>query len=436
MKTTTVNVGVIGLGTVGSGMVQTLQANAATVRQRSGADIVIRRVVEIDRSRVKKLGLPAECCSSDYHAVLDDPDIQVVVELVGGTTVAREIVMGALRSGRHVVTANKALLAKHWNEIFTLANKRRCAVGFEASVMAGVPIMRSLREGLAGNLIQSMHCILNGTTNFVLTRMSEMNEEYDHAIAEARARGYCEADASLDTEGFDAAQKLSILGSIAQGKWLPPDAVHRQGISQVERRDLEDAKQYFGYVMKPLAVYKRRPEGIEAHVAPTFVPLTHPLATMRYEYNAALIQADKAGLVMLAGKGAGSMPAASGVVSDVIAIARAIAQGAEPSTMIPLPPVADRCRVRPIEQTSSKFYLRFSVLDSPGVLSFISGALGRRKVSIATLHQRLRAEKGAVPILMITHEARIGDLRKALDEIDANRKVVKRKTIAYRIEEE
>ena len=435
MRDSRIGIGVIGLGTVGASVVRVLRRNRALVRERCGVGVEVRRAVDLDRKRLRAVGLAPKCLGSDFHAVLADPEVQIVVELIGGVGAAREVVLGALRAGKHVVTANKALLAAHWQEIFSLAQERRCAVGFEASVMAGVPVIRSIEEGLAGNVIPSLLGILNGTSNFILTRMASRGMEFSRALGEARRNGLCEANASLDIDGHDAAQKLAILGSLAMGKWLPPAEVHREGIGGIEREHLVEAQEQFGYVLRPLAIFKHAGARVEARVHPTFVPKAHPLASVEDEFNAILITAETAGSVLLVGKGAGAKPAASGVISDVIGLARAIHQGGHEGMLVPLRPTRERVRVAPIEEVESKFYLRFSVIDRPGVLSYITGVLGKNHVSIATCHQRGRSEHGAVPVIIITHRAREGAVRKALAETDSATRIVKRKTIAIRIEE-
>ncbi len=430
-----VKIGVVGLGTVGAGLIKALRKSRRIVRERCGVEVVLAMAAELDSRRARASGLPPGRVTSDYRRIIEDPAIHVVVELIGGTEVARDVVLGALRAGKHVVTANKALLAKHWRRIFSMANRRRCAVGFEASVMAGVPVIRTLEEGLSGNSVRSLTGILNGTSNFILTRMANRGMEFDRALREARRRGLCEADASLDVDGCDAAQKLAILGSIALGKWLSPAAVHREGIGHIERFDLAEARQEYGYVLRPLAILKRGAQGVEARVHPTFVPTSHPLAGIKDEFNAVLINADTAGPVTLSGKGAGEKPAASGVLSDVIDVVRTVAQEGASSALVRPVPAPDRLRVMPMQDVETKYYLRFSVVDRPGVLSFIAGALGRGNVSIARCHQRGRSERGSVPLFVITHQAREGAVRKALREIDSARSVVKRKTVLIRIEE-
>jgi len=429
-----INLGIAGLGTVGAGVVRQLRRNRGIIRRQAGVDIRIALVAELDKRRMDALRIPQARRARDMQELVNRPDIQIVVELIGGTGAAKTVVMKALASGKHVVTANKALLAKEWRRVFTLAHKHRCAVGFESSVMAGVPVIRGLAAGLAGNAVQSVFGILNGTSNYILSGMAESGSDFRSVLAEAQRLGLCEADASLDIEGHDAAQKLAILASIATGKWLPPGRVFREGIAHIERADIVEARDEFDYVLRPLAICKSGKDGVEARVHPTFVPATHPLATVGSEFNAALINTDTAGPITLMGKGAGQGPAASGVVSDIIALARALRgeDGRVPES--PEPPT-EMLSVLPMESVESKFYLRFSVIDKPGVLSSISGVLGANNVSIASCHQRGRSKTGSVAIVMVTHEAREGDVRKALRRINRKRKIVKRRTVAIRIEE-
>ena len=435
MKTGKIKIGIVGLGTVGRGVVRSLKEHRDLIRARCGADWEIARAADVNRKALKASGVSAKRCTTSYRDVLNDPEIRIVVELVGGTRVARTVVEGALKAGKHVVTANKALLATRWRSVLRLANRNRCALGFESSVMAGVPVLRGIRHGLAGNRIQGLLGILNGTSNFIVTRMTELREEFAAALADARRLGFAEANASLDVDGHDAAQKLSILGSIAFGKWLPPEKIHREGLGGIELDDLTEAAREFSYVLRPLAVLKRRGDAVEARVHPTFVPTHHPLAAVEHEFNAVLVQADTAGPVTFTGRGAGMGLAASGVVSDLIAVASALNGGGEEGLPVPPRPEPGQLKIVPMKDVECKFYLRFSVIDQPNVLSRISGALGRRNVSIASCHQRGRSEKGSVPVVLITHKAPEGALRNALRAIDNMRGIVRKKTVAIRIEE-
>ncbi|HRU04737.1 MAG TPA: homoserine dehydrogenase [Candidatus Brocadiia bacterium] len=430
MPRDSIKVGVVGCGVVGAGVVKMLRRKRAAIRQMSGADIEIVRAVDKDPKRLASLDLPKSCLSADMSAVLEDPDIRVVVELIGGKGAARELVFAALSRGKNVVTANKALLSAFWPQIFTLSRKTGARIQFEASVMAGVPIIRGLHEGLVGNTVTSMTGILNGTTNFILTRMSQRGLHFAKAVEEARKRGLCEADPTLDVDGFDAAHKLAILGSLASGRWLPPEAVHTEGIRHIEPCDIAWGRQELGCDLKLLAIYKRQGSQVDARVHPAFVPSGHPLAAVRDEFNAAYIESDAAGPVMLYGKGAGQMPAASGVVSDVIALA---VEGAGAHARIPAGFEKDPIRPIPLEDVESHFYLRFSTVDRPGVLAAITGALGAQSVSLATCVQRGRAAQGPVAIVVTTHRCREGALRKALEKIDSMKDIICRKTILIRM---
>lgn len=428
-----IGIGIAGLGTVGAGVVRQLRRNRGLIHRQAGIAIRIVKVAELDKRRMDELRIPAKCRARSLDELVTDPEVQIVAEIIGGTGVAKDLTLKALRAGKHVVTANKALLAKHWQRLFGLAHKQGCAIGFESSVMAGVPVIRSLARGLAGNAVQSVLGILNGTTNYILTRMSECGDEFSAALAEAQRLGLCEANPSLDIDGHDPAQKLSILASIATGKWLPPAKILREGIRHIEQADIAEAREAFGYVLRPLAIFKVGKNGVEARVHPTFVPSRHPLANVSSEFNAALINTDTAGPIMLTGRGAGERPAASGVVSDIIALASALA--ADRGVPVPFAPSAEKLKVLPVDEVESKFYLRFTVIDKPGVLSTISGVLGKDNVSIATCHQPLRSRTGSVPIVMVTHKAREGNIRQALARIDRRRKIVRHSTVAIRIEE-
>jgi homoserine dehydrogenase len=300
--------------------------------------------------------------------------------------------------------------------------------------MAGVPIVRTLHDGLAGNTVHSMRGILNGTTNFILTRMARRSMDFSRAVAEAQKRGLCEADPTLDVDGLDAAHKLSILASLASGRWLPPSSIHTEGIRQVERDDIMFGREEFGCDLKLLAIYKRRGTRAEARVHPTFIALDHPLAAVQEEYNAIHLETDTAGPVMLYGKGAGGLPAASGVISDVITLAKAVAGG----STVPGGPRLEGAQPLPLismDEIESRFYIRFSVADRPGVLSAIAGALGREGVSIASCHQRGRSDQGPVAVVMTTHPTREGAFRAAIARVDGLKSIVRKPTVAIRIED-
>jgi homoserine dehydrogenase len=429
-----VKIAVVGLGTVGTGLIRTLQENRATIRARCGVDLELRSVCVRSLRKKRAVTLRPGILTTDRRAVLDDPQVDIVVELVGGTGAAAEIVMGALQRGKHVVTANKALLAERWTELFSLARRRGCGIQFEASVMAGVPVVRVLNEGLAGNAVESMLGVLNGTTNYILTRIAADGMDYRAALRQARARGICEADPRLDVQGVDAAYKLSILGSIALGQWLPPGSVHREGITHLEAKDIRYARELFSYHPKLLAIFKHKNRRVEARVHPAFVPVSHPLAAVVDEYNAVYITARPVGSIMLYGRGAGALSAASAVASDIIHLARAVSSGVSGRILTPVAFSGKAATPVPIEEVRSKYYMRFTVADRPGVLSRISGAFGQEGVSIESVYQpRVRGE--GADIVMVTHEAQDGAVKRACGRLVRMRDIVRRSPAVVRIEE-
>ncbi len=430
-----INVGLIGFGTVGEGVVRLLTERPELLSRRLGVPLVLKRVADIDPARPRKLSLPPGVFTDRNQDILDDPEIDIVVELIGGTTAARDLVLAAISRGKHVVTANKALLALHGNELFAAAAASQVEVAFEASVCGGIPIILALRQGLAANRIQEMLGILNGTANYILTRMSEEGSSFDQALQEAQARGYAEADPTLDVEGVDAAHKLAILMALAYGARVDFEAVSVEGISGLEPLDLQFARE-FGYVIKLLAITRNSDGALEARVHPTLIPRDHMLANVGGAMNAVYITGDAVGPILLYGQGAGMMPTASAVVSDILDLARNLSLGLKRR----VPPLGagnaleTRRPIKPLEEVVTNYYFRFAALDRPGVLSQISGVLGRHHISIAAVIQKGREVRGAVPIVMITHEAREADVRQALKEIDAL-PVVSPPTIMYRIED-
>ena len=427
-------IGVVGLGTVGAALVESLQANADIIRADVGAEVVIARIAEKDATRRKGIHAPDAVLSSDWRDLVADLDIDIVVELMGGTNAARDLVLASLRAGKHVVTANKALMASHWTEVLTEAHKAERSVGFEASVMAGVPVIHVLQSGLSGHRISAISGILNGTSNFILTRIGENGVDRRQALKEAREKGFCEADPSLDLEGFDAAQKLSILGSLVLHRWLPPQDIHREGIGNLEKEDLLEARNSFGYVLKPLAILKRRATGVEARVQPTFLDKRSPLAEVSREFNALLIESDAAGPITLIGKGAGGAPAASGVLADVVEIARR-ARHAGAGAGVPRLPRPEPVHVLPYAQLESRFFLRFTVCDRPGVLSRIFRHLSSERISIANSEIRNTPDGATGLVYAATYRTHAKAVRKALAVIDAQPALVKRKTLMVPIQE-
>ncbi|MFU8856138.1 MAG: homoserine dehydrogenase [Deferrisomatales bacterium] len=414
-----VGVGVIGIGTVGAGVVQLLQENAGEIERRLGARLRLVRVADKDLETDRGVPMDPAMLTSDADEVLDDPRIAIVVELIGGYEPAKGFLLRAMANGKHVVTANKALLAVHGDEIFEAARVAGVDVGFEASVGGGIPILRAVREGMAGNRIRSVLGILNGTTNYILTEMKDRGEAFERVLREAQKLGYAEADPTFDVEGVDAAHKLTILATLAFGCRVPFSAVFTEGISRIAPQDLEYAED-FGYDVKLLAIAKREGKRVEVRVHPTMIPSSHMLADVRGVYNAVYVDADFLGPSLYYGQGAGRRATASAVVGDIVELARNVLQG----TAWRAPPRAfqedalEPARIKPIQDVVCQYYLRFTALDKPGVLSRISGILGECGISIESVVQKGRDAGQAVPLVFMTHEAREADVRQALGEID------------------
>lgn len=426
------NVGLIGWGTVGCGVIEILQSHRQEIKRKLGYELVLKRVADIDLERPRPVNPPRELLTRNATDIIEDPDIDVVVELIGGLEPARTFIMRALERGKHVVTANKALLAHHGNELFDFARKQNRIIAYEASVAGGIPFIKSLREGLAANNIDMVFGILNGTANFILTRMRESGLAFQEALKEAQDLGYAEADPTLDVEGIDTAHKLAITAAIAFNMPIVFDSIYVEGISGVDPLDIQFGEE-FGYVLKLLAIARLSEGRVELRVHPTFIPSNHVLAGVRGAYNAVYVHGDAVGHVMLYGLGAGMMPTGSAVVADLMDLARDIAQG----THCRLPALGSyelrQIPVKPMDEVVTCYYFRFSAVDQPGVLSKISGILGENNISISAVIQKGRHIGGAVPIVMVTHEALESSVRRALERID-KLDVVRAKTQLIRIE--
>ncbi len=414
-----VGVGIIGIGTVGAGVVQVLQENAAEIERRLGARLRVVRVADKDIETDRGVPIDRAVLTTDADEVLADPEVQIVVELIGGYEPAKGFLLQAIANAKHVVTANKALLAVHGDQVFEAARDAGVDIGFEASVGGGIPILRAVREGMAANRIRSVLGILNGTTNYILTEMKERGEAFERVLREAQKLGYAEADPTVDVEGVDAAHKLTILATMAFGCRVPFAAVYTEGISRITPQDIEYAEE-FGYDVKLLAIAKRDGKRVEVRVHPTMIPSSHMLADVRGVYNAVYVDADFLGPSLYYGQGAGRRATASAVVGDIIELARNVLRGAGGR----VPPRAfqeealSAAEIKPIEEVVCQYYLRFTALDKPGVLSRISGILGECGISIESVVQKGRDAGQAVPLVFMTHEAREADVRRALGEID------------------
>lgn len=429
-----IGVGIIGFGTVGTGVAKILLNSAALITRRVGVSIELVRVADLDITRDRGVALAPGVLTTDVKQVLTDPNVDIVIELIGGYDMAKRVMLDAIAAGKHVVTANKALLALHGEEIFQAATSMGVELGFEASVGGGIPVIRALTEGLAANRIESIYGIINGTSNYILSRMTHEGHSFQEVLQDAQRAGYAEADPTFDVAGIDSAHKLAILACLAYGMPVNFKEVYTEGITNITPIDIAYAKQ-FGYTIKLLGIAKLMDGEIEARVHPTMLPSTSPIAQVEDVYNAIQLVGDAVGDVVLYGRGAGSMPTGSAVVSDIIAIARNVIKGS-----IGRVPVASfqqdqrrPLRLRPMEEISSLYYLRFTVVDRPSVLAQIAGELGRCGISISSMVQQGRCEGQTVPVVIKTHSAKERDVQTALREI--NRKpFVSEPTMLIRVE--
>jgi homoserine dehydrogenase len=425
-----VKVGMLGLGTVGSGVYELLRRNGELIQRRSGLCVEVVKAVDVDASKKKQLGVPDRVFSKDVSDVLDDGEIQIVVELIGGTKAARDLTLRAIGRGKHVVTANKALLAEHLGEIFGAALEHEVELGYEASVGGGIPIIKTIREALVGNVVRRVMGILNGTTNFILTKMTREGLDFQSALHIAQELGFAEADPTLDISGGDARHKIVILASLAFNTAVDIDGVYVEGIGGIEKRDMQYAEE-LGFVLKLLALAERQDEGVLVMVHPTLIPRDNPLAAISWEDNAVLVDSDFLGKSMYYGKGAGKLPTASAVVADIVDIGRRIACGSgfDRGSYT----FSQKLVQLPFERSRSRYYLRFLVLDRPGILSKISGILGDNDISIASVIQKETEEEHEhVPLVMMTHVALEADLVKSIGAID-NLPEVEGKTTIIRV---
>jgi homoserine dehydrogenase len=432
----TINLGLIGFGTIGTGVIKLLQKNGELIAGRIGAEVRIKRIADLDITTPRGVDLPDGVLTTKVDDILNDPEIDIVIELMGGYEPARTFILKAMDAKKHVCTANKALLATYGDDIFRSANRNGVNIGFEPSVGGTIPVIKTIKESLIGNRIESIKAIVNGTSNFILSKMTDEGGSFATVLKEAQALGFAEANPSFDIEGVDAAHKLAILLFLSYGKKVRLDDLHREGISDIGEQDIVFAGE-LGYRIKLLAIAIRRGDAVEARLHPTMVPFDHMLANVNSNFNAFHIIGDMADSVFLYGQGAGMMPTASAVISDVVDIARDIVKGVAgrvPPRVLDEDTISD-INLLPFEEIVTNYYFRFSVADRPGVLSHISGILGENNISIATVIQKGRKQDGAVPIVMTTYKAKERDVQKALSDIDGL-DVVMGKTKLIRIEDE
>lgn len=430
-----VNVGIIGFGTVGAGTVEILLQNRKIIRNRVGSEVVVKKIADLDTHSDRGISIESGILTTKAMEIIDDPDIHIVVELIGGIEQAKDYILKAIDKGKHVVTANKALLAEYGKEIYQAAEKRKVRLAFEASVGGGIPVIRAFREGLSANRINTIMGILNGTSNYILTRMTQAELPYSEAVQEAINLGYAEDPPTLDVDGTDAAHKIAILISIAFGIPVSFNSIYREGIDKLIPEDIRFASE-FGYCIKLLAIARNLGDKVEARVHPAMLPKNHIMANVNGAYNAIYLEGDFVGPNLYYGLGAGRRPTGSAVVSDIIDLARRIKHGI--TNLIPplahAHPQGTTITIQPIEELNTAYYFRFSALDKPGVLSKISGILGEHQISIHSVIQKGREINGSVPVVMLTHEAQESNVIKALSMMD-QLDVLTDKTMMIRVEE-
>ncbi|WP_151638346.1 homoserine dehydrogenase [Noviherbaspirillum aerium] len=421
-----IKVGLLGIGTVGSGTFNVLKRNQEEITRRAGRSIQITMVADLNTERAKEL-TNGECeVVNDANLVVNNPDIDIVIELIGGYGIARDLVMKAIANGKHVVTANKALLATHGNEIFRAAQEKGVMVAFEAAVAGGIPIIKALREGLTANRIQWLAGIINGTTNFILSEMRDKGLDFDVVLKEAQRLGYAEADPTFDIEGVDAAHKATIMSAIAFGIPVQFDKAHVEGITKLQATDIRYAEQ-LGYRIKLLGIAKRTPQGIELRVHPTLIPAKRLIANVEGAMNAVLVHGDAVGATLYYGKGAGSEPTASAVIADLVDITRLAT--ADPEHRVPhlafQPNAMNDTPILPMSEVTTSYYLRMQVDDQPGVLADITRILADSTISIDAMLQK-EPEEGdtRADIIMLTHQTQEKNVEAAIAKIEALSTVV------------
>jgi homoserine dehydrogenase len=411
-----IQVGLAGLGNVGAGVYKNLEKNRALITQRTGADIRVAKVAVRDLKRKRDVEVPEALLTTDWQDLVNDASIPVIVELIGGTTTAYDMVCAALKAKKIVVTGNKALLAERGQELFALAEQCGVPIYFEAAVAGGIPIIQVLQEGLVGNHIRSIHGIINGTCNYILTRMSQAGLSYADALQEAQEKGFAEADPYLDVSGWDAAHKAIILASLSYGFWIHPDKICVEGVDRVSITDFRFAER-LGYTIKLLSVIRADESGlVEVRTQPTLVPLSHVLASVSGSFNAVLVNGDIVGETLFYGRGAGQDPTSSSVISDLCEAAAVVIHGARHSGFVPHGLYG---KSKPVDDTVSHHYLRLTVDDVPGVLAQVAMELGQRGIGISSVLQPedLESTTGETSLVLMVHDARVGDMKQALDAL-------------------
>lgn len=431
-----IRVGLIGWGTIGTGVIKILQENGPLIEKRLGSKIVLKGIADIDLETERPVEVKPELLTNRADEVIENPQIDIVLELIGGIEPARSYIIEAFKRGKHVVTANKALLATHLDELREVAQQHNVDLNFEAAVGGGIPIIRALKEGFVAERIDAIFGILNGTSNYVLSTMSNEGGEFNAVLSQAQEMGYAEMNPSLDIDGIDAAHKLAILMKLAFGAKFPFEDIFIEGISDITPLDIEFGRE-FGYTIKLLAIAKADGKTIEARVHPTMLPSDHLLATVSGVFNAIYLKGNAVGETLFYGQGAGMMPTGSAVVGDLVELSRNILKGTgkRVPTLSFQPARIKGMKVKDIKDIIRPYYMRFSAVDRPGVLSKISGVLGKNDISIASVIQKGRQVSEAVPVVIMTHEARERNVRRALREID-EMEVILDRTMLIRVERE
>ncbi|MDD3293805.1 MAG: homoserine dehydrogenase [Geobacteraceae bacterium] len=430
-----IGVGLLGFGTIGAGVVKLMGKNASLIEEKLGVRLRLRKVADLDITTDRGVPVEPGVLTRNADEVLNDPKISVVIELIGGYNTARDLILKAIENGKHIVTANKALLAVHGEEIYAAAARKRVEVRYEAAVGGGIPVLSAIKGNMAANHFGTVLGILNGTCNYVLTRMTQEGADFADVLKNAQELGYAEADPTFDVEGVDTAHKLAILVSLCFGTRVDFKDIYTEGISAISSIDINYAKE-FGFKIKLLAIGKMDGDRVEARVHPTMIPLNYPMADVDGVFNAVRLTGDFVDTVMFYGRGAGMDPTASAIVGDVMAIARNLTAGIGRRSA-PLGYLDNRLKnlvIKPMDEVSGKYYLRFSVLDKPGVLARITGVLGKFNISIESMIQSARMAGETVPIVIMTHEALEKDIRQALEEIDCL-DVISEKSRLIRIED-
>ncbi len=425
-----ISIGLLGCGTIGTGVVRVLLEKHDWLLKTTNLDLEFTRICEIDKKRWKAFNIPQSKFTTNAYDVINDPAIDIVIELIGGTTIALEFILAALKNKKHVVTANKALLAEHGQRVMSSAVRNQVQIAFEASVGGGIPIIHAMKVGLTANRIQSILGILNGTTNYILTRMTQEGADYSEILKDAQKQGYAEANPTLDVSGSDAAHKIAILSFLATRSWVNIKNIYTEGITGITAQDIQYAAE-LGYIIKLLAIAKNTDNGLDVRVHPVMLPKDNLLASVNGIYNGIMVTGDVVGTTMFYGRGAGMMPTASAVISDLIVLGKQIVNK-EKSTQ-PEAIEYGYMPVKSISQIISQYYLRFSVIDKPGGLATLAGILGRHQISIASVIQKIRKAGDAVPVIIMTHEAKEESLQKAIKEIDRLH-VIRGKSFIIRVE--